>query len=366
MATTDTKKTWILAADFDPALRAGPKLMTALEDKRVSPQRATREALFTAIAKSRPAILAGVHVPVKRSERIGLQSALIDALTSAFKNGETANAQIGSTRVRRRLAVSELIRRWETGRHLVGVTDLHIRGTALERKVNTDQLSVFNLLPLGSDEMQTQEMMTMVISSSGNVTDSHSDDPDGSNHCFIGRKLWLAWDTFEGRGAGLQDCSRDLINDRARFELGTFCSLQSAQWWTVEPGETLFLPGRMAHRVITLEPYMGIGSFYCTPASCLENLGRWYLNGPLWSLDDVAGTYGGLVDEIAKTMKRTIQRLKRQKKELQLRWGLDYATFGLQDWRLRCTQVDQRKLMKNPLFADLVHTIEGIAPPSKQ
>jgi hypothetical protein len=33
-------------------------------------------------------------------------------------------------------------------------------------------------------------------------TDSHSDDPDGSNHCFVGRKLWLVWDTFLGIGRG--------------------------------------------------------------------------------------------------------------------------------------------------------------------
>jgi len=107
--------------------------------------------------------------------------------------------------------------------------------------------------------------MTLVISSQGNVTDSHSDDPDGSNHCFVGRKLWLAWDTFEGRAAGLQDCSRDLVRERARFDLATFAALPSACWWTVGAGETLFLPGRLTHRVITLEPYIGIGSFYCTP-----------------------------------------------------------------------------------------------------
>jgi hypothetical protein len=114
-------------------------------------------------------------------------------------------------------------------------------------------------------------MMTLVVSSCGNVTDSHSDDPDGSNHCFVGRKLWLAWETFEGQKAGLRDCSRDLIVERAHFDLGIFASLKTARWWTVGPGETLFLPGRFSHRVITLESYVGIGSFYFTPVSCLEN-----------------------------------------------------------------------------------------------
>jgi len=348
-------------ADFDPALRATADVLRRLAWKRVHPRIGTREGLFTAIAEGRPAILSDIQVPVAGALEHGLQTALLRALHAVFRRDQSASAQVGPNRLHRRIAISELIRRWQSGRHLVSITDLHVRGTRLERDINTDQLSAFNLLPLGSEGMRRQEMMTLVISSRGNVTDSHSDDPDGSNHCFVGRKLWLAWETFEGQKAGLQDCSRDLVNERARFNLSVFASLKSAKWWTVGPGETLFLPGRLSHRVVTLEPYIGIGSFYCTPASCLENLSRWYHYGALWSLDDPEGDNDELVDEIATTMMRKVRHLARQPLSVQQKWGLDFAVLGLQSWQRRWTRARQRTLLTKPPFASLVGMLDQLA-----
>jgi len=352
-------------AVFDSRLRASPKVLFALARKRIGPHGtsgAAREALFAAAAEGRPVILANVRVPVAAERELGLQGALLNAIVRAFKRGEAASAQVGPNGARRRLAIQELLRRWQSNRHIVSITDLHVRGTTLERDINTDDLSRFNLLPLGSENMRRQEMMTMVVSSRGNVTDSHSDDPDGSNHCFVGRKLWLAWETFEGQRAGLQDCSRDEVDERARFNLETFASLKSARWWTVGPGETLFLPGRLSHRVVTLEPYIGIGSFYCTPASCLENLSRWYHHGALWSLDDPEDENGGLVDEIAVALQRKLRRLALQTPRTQQQWGLDFTNLGLHYWQRRWTPARRRTLMaRHPPFADLVNGMERLA-----
>ena len=69
------------------------------------------------------------------------------------------------------------------------------------------------------------------------------------------------WDTQEGRKAGLEDVERDIVYGRAAFDLPTFCKLDSARWLTVGPEETLFLPGRFTHRVVTVERYLGFGSF---------------------------------------------------------------------------------------------------------
>lgn len=366
---------------FDSALRAPSKVFEALARKRIRPHKlppdqlvgpsalsqqsaskVAREALFAAVASGRPVLLTNVRVPVARELELGLQSALLKAISRAFRPNEAASAQVGRTGARSQLAISELLRRWNGRRHVVSITDLHVRNTTLERDIDTAELSRFNLLPLGTENMRRQEMMTLVVSSRANITDSHSDDPDGSNHCFVGRKLWLAWETFEGQRAGLQDCSRDEINERARFNLATFASLRSAKWWTVGPGETLFLPGRFSHRVVTLESYIGIGSFYCTPASCLENLSRWYYYGALWSLDDPEGENRDLVDEIAAALTRKLRLLTRQTHRSQEQWGLDFSDMGLHHWQRQWTHTRRNDLMANhPPFAELVKELEKLA-----
>ena len=317
-------------------------------------------ALWGAVAGSRPAVLQGVPVPVAGEQRHGRVEALVGALLRGFGDEPCARAQIGPQRVRRHLTVPQLMQRWNSGRHLVSVTDLHVRGTPLARSIDTRALSAFNLLPRGGETMQRQEMMTLVVASAGNVTDSHSDDPDGSNHCFVGRKLWLAWDTFEGRRVGLQDCERDLVNGSARFDLARFCALPGARWWTVETGQTLFLPGRFAHRVITLEPYIGIGSFYVTPASCLDSLMRWYAHGPLWSQDDPDGDNEGLVDRIAAAMQRRAERLARASADEREQWGLPQLSLGLRTWRARWPAAQRSRLVRqHPPLARLVEALQA-------
>ena len=358
----------LTGARFDRALRGTDKVRAALAGKRIRPaaQGATpdqaRGALFAAVAEGRPVLSTTTRVPVARESELGVKSALLDGLSRAFKPRETASAQVGRNGRRDTLAVRELLRRWASGRHVVSITDLHVRGTRLERDIDTAELSRFNLLPLGTDGMRRQEMMTLVVSSRGNVTDSHSDDPDGSNHCFVGRKLWLAWETFEGRRAGLQDCSRDEIDQNARFDLAAFASLKSASWWTVSPGETLFLPGRLSHRVVTLESYLGIGSFYCTPASGLENLSRWYHHGALWSLDDPDGENRDLVDDIAMALTRKLRVVRRQTRRSQERWGLDCCALGLSQWQRRWSPARRGKLLaSHPHFAELVEEMQSVA-----
>jgi len=89
----------------------------------------------------------------------------------------------------------------------VTVTDLHLRATKVLRYMNCSALSDFNLLKAHRRRLQRGDAHGCV-SSAGTYTDSHSDDPDGSNHCFVGRKLWLVWDTFLGIKKGLEDVER--------------------------------------------------------------------------------------------------------------------------------------------------------------
>jgi len=190
-------------------------------------------------------------------------------------------ARVGSRQEFQSITISNLLGKWERRRGLVTVTDLHFRGTRLETCIDVNALSDFNFLLLGSEELALQEMMTLVVSSAGTVTDSHSDDPDGSNHCFVGEKLWLAWDTFEGQQVGFEDVSRDEISNGAAFDMRTFLSLRSACRFVVSDGQTLFLPGSLTHKVATLRPYLGVGSFFVAFAGGLETLMRWYEHGLL-------------------------------------------------------------------------------------
>lgn len=360
MRDTDIAHIWRDAAGFDRTLKATPDQLARLRRKQVKPAVYSREALFEAMAKGQPAVLTGVQVPVAGSEKLGLETALVRLVGRGFGAGQRANAQVGPRQQRTRLGVHELLRKWRNRRSLVSVTDLHIRGTPLERHIDTAQLSAFNLLPLGSEDLQRQEMMTLVIGARGNVTDSHSDDPDGSNHCFLGRKLWLAWETFEGIRVGLQDCERGLVTGRARFNLDRFCELQSARWWTVEPGETLFLPGKLTHKVVTLEAYMGIGSFYVSPVSCLDSLSRWYLHQPLWSLDDRKGENAGLIDEIAGTMRQQLRKLGRQSLVRRQQWGLDFVRLATERWTRNWSRPQRDALMERAPFVRVMDTLQRV------
>jgi hypothetical protein len=306
-------------------------------------------------------LASGLGVVVEKSEAGRAADALAGMIARAFPPAERISVQAGKTGTRRRIAVSELVSRWRDPGHVVSVTDLHVRGTCLEGAIDLAALSAFNLLPSGSERMRLQEMMTLVVSSRGNVTDSHSDDPDGSNHSFCGRKLWIAWETFEGLRVGLQDVQREDAADRAAFDLDAFCRLPSACWWVVGPGQTLFLPGRLTHKVVTLEAYLGIGSFYVAPCSCLDSLSRWYVHTPLWSLEDRMGENAGLVDEIAYAMNAKLEWLAGQSAGVRRTWGLDVLPRALAHWEHSWTASRRRSLLARPPFANLMRTVRALA-----
>ena len=145
----------------------------------------------------------------------------------------------------------------------------------------------------------------------------------------------------------------------ARFDIGAFCRLPSAHWWTVEPGQTLFLPGKLTHKVVTLERYIGIGSFYVAPSSCLDSLSRWYLHGPLWSIDDRKGENAGLVDEIATAMAAYLRRLRRRRPTVRRQWGLDFASHSIDRWKRSWSRRQRDVLIARPPFADMLRALDG-------
>jgi hypothetical protein len=352
-ARSPTAAVFEMAGSMDPAIHYERSGLPALRRKQVTPQRFSRRVLFENMAAGRVSLFTGLNVVQARYANDPCGS-LIAGLRTGFGRSVRARIQAGPSRQRLYVPVPTLMNRWEGGRARISVTDLHIRGTKLETIIDTVPLSDFNLLRLGSDDMAREEMMTMVVSSPGNVTDSHSDDPDGSNHCFRGSKLWLAWDTFEGLEHGLGDCERAPVEDSTAFDLKAFLSLRSSRWFVVSAGRTLFLPGHLTHRVITLEPYLGVGSFYVALPNCVRTIVRWTLRGPLWSLNDVRGEYVGLVNEIADVTVSRIRRLRQANASMQSRWGLPYLRPPAAQWKSMLGRDGRLRLAREKPVASLL------------
>jgi hypothetical protein len=352
---------WSNASTIDESLRPSSKRLNALCRKMRFASTYSRRRLFSAVLTGEPVIFNDAPISVRR--RSGEQGvpAVLNLLREGFGRRTRVVVRVGPSAKKESMTVSELVRRWERTSSRVCVTDLHFRDTPVEGALNLNPVSDFNLLLLGSDRMARQEMMTLVVSSRGSMTDSHSDDPDGSNHCFIGTKLWLAWDTVEGRMRGLEDCERDPVSGRANFDLATFLALESSCWFTVAQGQTLFLPGRMTHKVITLEDYLGFGSFNVSLAGCISTLSRWYLQGPLWSMQDPSGETVGLVDEIAQTAMEKIRKLRRCGPPAQERWGLGCLPRALRNWSRTTLEPERATLLANPAFARLISQVRSHA-----
>ncbi len=350
---TDTIEIWTRAAGFDPTIRFRTGHLPTLQRKRVLPRRFSRRRLFQGMAAGKVTLLSGLQVLADAYGRSDPTGVLVDKLR-AFPKTETASVITGLASRRQNLPVADLVERWERRRARVSVTDLHIRDTALEEVIDTSVLSNFNILRKGSEDMAWHEMMTMVVSTEGHVTDSHSDDPDGSNHCFAGRKLWLAWDTFEGQAHGLQDVERDYVADRARFDLKTFLRLRSSRWFIVSPGLTLFLPGHLTHKVITLEHYLGVGSFYVALPNCVRTISRWRVHGPLWSEREREGNNAALVSEIARTSTAFITHVSGMPTAARYQWGFPFLRESVRLWKADVPARTRASLLTNPDFKALV------------
>jgi len=255
-----------------------------------------------------------------------------------------------------RMPIRRLMELWDRGCGRVGITDLHFRNSPVEDLFHLDRICHFDVLHRSSDDVRRQEMMTFILSTKGQVTDSHSDDPDGSNHCLLGRKLWLAWDTFEGLEKGLEDVSRiDHPVDRAAFDLDTLLSLRSSRWFYMKEGETLFLPGNLTHKVITLEKYAGISAFYVALPNFLRTISRWALRTPLWVLDSRANRH--LADEVSRTLLAHLRRVRRSAAHVKRRNGFDFLTVAHQHWKREYDEEARRSLLRNAYIAGFLRGI---------
>jgi hypothetical protein len=344
---------WDEAACIDETLKVGEQYTPILKRKRVKPTRFSRTLMFSQMSQGQVCLFDNLQVPVRRNGHGNdMQEVLAEGIRSGFPRARTAGIQMGRSRQRCRMGIPEVMRRWQGGRSILSVTDLHIRETKFDEVIDTTPLSDFNVLcndpKDGNDFKAMIEMMSLVISSKGNLTDNHTDDCDGTNHCFIGRKFWLAWDRIEGKTVGFQDIDRDPVDSQAAFDLETFLSLPSSRWFTVEPGQTLFLPGSLEHKVITLQHYLGVGSFHVALPSYLRCLKRWII----YDTHDIVPK--DLLGKINQAVIRRLHKLQRASNMVQEQWGLSQMRDVVEKWSLSNVNGFNGMLLRNPLVAEFV------------
>jgi len=345
---------WEQARQIDPTLSVSRLQLPALNRRQLRPVSFSRELLFSSMARGEPILFHDLPVPVRGEQELGVEQAVLRALQKGLPRDHTVRTRCGSSETQRLLVVEDLLRRWTGGRARVNVTDMHIRGTNVLRNIDCAHLSDFNLLAEARGAVGDEEMLTMVVSSAGAFTDSHSDGPDGSNHCFVGKKLWLVWDTFLGLSRNLEDWERCDVIKQAAFSMSGFLSIPRSRWFIIERGQTLFLPGHLTHKVITLEDYLGVGSFFVMLPSYVRTLARWTEHTPLWALDAPAGRRLELVDRITRRVIGKVQLLAHASEQERSRWGTAYLHSAIGDWRRTASARARRALLGNPMSAKLL------------
>src|SRR5258708_16312801 len=199
---------WEQARRIDPSLRVSQRDLPVLRRRQLRAVPFSRELLFSRMATGEPILFSNLPVAVRGERELGAEQAVLHALRNGFPSDYKFQVRCGPSDSRKSVILDELLRRWNGNRAQVSVSDLHIHGPKVTKHIDCAHLSDFNLLAEARGEVGEQEMLTMVVSSKGTFTDSHSDDPDGSNHSFVGKKLWLVWDTFSGLAQNLDDCER--------------------------------------------------------------------------------------------------------------------------------------------------------------
>lgn len=352
---------WDKATQTDRTLIAWRSCETALACKHIEPQAFSRQALFTSLINEQPIVVSDLRILIDGCET-NRQKLLLEGIKTAIDPAERIKVRAGRAETPAYLSSRDLVARWQRGRARFCVTDFHFRETPLEHAVDLKPLSEFNLLTHAGGSIGDEEVMSLVMSSQGAFTESHSDDLDGSNHCVAGRKLWLVWDTQEGRKGGLEDVERDIVYDRAAFDLAAFCELESARWFTVGPGETLFLPGRFTHRVITLERYLGFGSFFVAFPNLFQTATRLTNLQPLWTFQK---GHDHLLDAILALALDRLRHLVTESWTTQYAWGLQYLPLGFRRWLQMTSIADKNRVEARPSIPELVRLAKHLSEPSR-
>ena len=324
---------WDLAATVDPSLKIRPHFQAELARRQVPVVHYSRERLFTSMVHGSPVIFNDFRVPLRRKSLRDNKAGLAEACARLFPKHERVRVRTGPSHQRSYLFTPELIKRWNGKRAIINITDLLVRTSPITKLIDTTALSAFNLLPRSRRaDIQSLELLTLVISAAKGFSDSHTDDLDGSNHCFTGRKLWLVWDELSGLANGLEDVERCDVFDRAAFDMDVFLSLPSARWFVISEGQTLFLPNNYAHKVVTLEHYLGIGSFFVMLPDYMRTLMYWQRLPPTWSIASPRYQRKCHVETVTRAVTNRVRSLMKAPAPVRRFWGLHHLRRAVAGW----------------------------------
>lgn len=346
---------FVQSAEYDQTLETNPRQITAIKKKYLRPVLYSQKVLFENMMKGTTVVFKDYPIKLQLPKGVSKRDYLISILNEKLPAREKILIRTGKSHTPRRVTIREALQRWQQNRSRFGVTDLHFRNTRFYDSIDADAISYFNILPSGGEDISTLEMLTLVISSTGIFSDSHSDDGDGSNHCFVGKKLWLAWDRQEGRQVGLEDCTFDPVYSQAKFSINKFLKLPSAHWFVVSENRTLFMPGNFAHKVVTLEPYIGFGSFYVSLPNYVNSIKRWVLL-PTGDVDKLF--LSSLNKHLLKLL--TLQGAGQRK----IKTGLPYFKLALKNWKKGLSDKQIKRLEEDSEFSEFrafAKTINSVA-----
>jgi hypothetical protein len=354
------------ASTFDCTVSYSSRFQKALASKRISAENFDRDHLFSNLAKNKTSLY--FDYPKPYTELIDTDNPAQQIIQFLIELDEDfkykIERELGRDPVR--LTISELIQRWLRDDEILRVTNIHTRKTRIPEILDPDAMCPFNLLNNGNPDVERLEMMTLMVSTTGGITESHSDDADVNNHCIAGKKLWLFWDTVEGVTSGLEDNERQMVYSKPKFDMATFLGLESAGWCLVEEGDTLFLPGNHTHKVLTLEKYIGVGGFFVTYPSLLQAFTRWitrrdyYHNKePLYRERNGTDTADVIEASLLLSAEKTwsvVMKNEEQKKE----WGVHFVPLALKKWAASIKPKDRNQLEENPIFRLLFENLHMI------
>jgi hypothetical protein len=344
-----TVSEWQSAAASDPTLHITPQVLKKLARFEMKQQHYTRRKLFSNMIHQRPSLYKDFPLRYTLQPFFG-NGDLPIILKKLFRRSPKTLTRIGKAKKVRYLPVHEVVDKWVEGRSVFSANDIFFRNLRLDKVFDCSAISDFNIIPGTPDEINYLEVATLLIGTPGCLTDSHSDDPDGSNYCIRGKKLWFIWDRKEGQKHGLQDCEYDSVYTHAGFSLENFMKLRSAHWYTVSAGQTLFLPGNFTHKVITLEKYLGISSFYFGLPNALCSLSRWKFNGTVMVNQHQQDE---LMERLAKQLEKTAAASRDYKRQ----WGFYHLKEALDVWESKYNTQQRGLLCTNPRFEHLLNRI---------
>jgi len=342
MSAREMRQVWDAAAQFDETVTMTSRLAGRLAAKRIEPMPYARAPLFERMLLREPSLFSNFPLPEgEAADPRPSGPRVAQEIRAGFPRAKRARVRV--RQAIEYLPIPGVMDRWARARSVFGVTDLHYIGTRFDDRVDTRNLNNFNLLPRGTQGFQSQD--SLVISSRGAISDSHSDDHSGSNHCFTGAKLWLLWDTLEGLENGVEDAEHCEVYGRAAFDLAAFSAMRSSRWIFIGPGQTMFIPGNLTHKVITLEKYLGLGSFHAGLPGFVDLLIRWTQLRPIWA--STAADHPCSVEFLTRRAIRKIRDLAEAGRSERHRWGLPHLKM-----RLQRPDLEPAVLKQNSALAD--------------